>query len=119
MNLLRFGATSVELFPWGCAVHLPFGRILPAAPQDNDAYRATAKRLGYGDDTLWMNQEHDACHAALANLVGLPMSPVLSTVAGRPVHGPVEHGLEEDAAMALQRWARSIGVDLREVWGRG
>jgi hypothetical protein len=119
MTLLRFGATTVQLADWGCTTTLPDGRIIHAAPQPGEGYAETARHLGYGPNVLAMTHEHDACHAALAHLVGLPVSPVLSTVAGRPIHGPVEHGLEEDAAMALQRWARAIGVDLREVWGRG
>ncbi|WP_424139884.1 hypothetical protein [Roseomonas chloroacetimidivorans] len=117
--ILRFGATTVQIFEWGCTTTLPCGRVIHAAPQPGADYAETARRLGYGPDVLGMCHDHDAAHAALAHLLGLPVSPVLSTVAGISVHGPVEHGLEEDAVMAIQRFARTVGVDLRKAWSRG
>jgi hypothetical protein len=113
---LRFGRTTVELHFWGTVVRLPSGASVPGMPQDTEEYRARARAMGYGDDTLAMSRDHEAAHAALAHLIGLPCSPVLSTVAGVPVGDIVRHQLEEDAVLALQRWARAVGVDLVEAW---
>lgn len=115
-TLLRFGGTSVSLEGWGSVTTLPDGRTIQAAPQAGEDYAATARRLGYGADVLAMCHEHDALHAALAALLGLPVSPVLSTVAGVPIGDAVQHGLEEDAVLAVTRWARSLGVEFIPLW---
>jgi len=115
-RLLNFGGTIVELHDWGCVTTLPNGRVIHAAPQLGPDYLRTAQLHGYGADVMAMCHEHDAMHAALAAFLGLTVSPVLSTVAGAPVGDAVEHGLEEDAVLAVTRWARSIGVDLTALW---
>jgi hypothetical protein len=115
-TILRFGGTTLLLKPWGCLAALPGGVGLPSAPHDTDAYRATAQALGYGNDTLWLCHEHDAVHAALADLMALPVSPVLSTAAGHESGTPEQRDLEEQAALAFQRWARAMNVDLRKVF---
>lgn len=116
MTTHRFGGTTVDLRHWGSVTTLPDGRTIQAAPQPGEDYAATARRLGYGGDVLAMCHDHDALHAALAEFLGLPVSPVLSTVAGAPMGDAVQHGLEEDAVLAVQRLARALGVDLGEVW---
>lgn len=115
---LRFGGTTVEVWSDCTRVTLPSGGTVVGAPQDNDAYRAAALRLGYGADTAAMSREHEVGHAALCHFLGLPCSPVMSTVAGEPVGDVVTHWLEEEAVMAVQRLARAVGVDLVEVWKR-
>jgi hypothetical protein len=55
----------------------PDGRELHAAPEDNDAYRAMAARLGYGDDTTSLSYEHELLHNLLAALAREPWSPAL------------------------------------------
>lgn len=58
-----------------------------------------------------MNREHDLTHSLLARALGLPHSPTLHDVA----HGRAAsdlHAIEEEAVLALQRFARAAGVDL-------
>jgi hypothetical protein len=80
----------------------PDGTLVPAVPEDTDAYRATARSLGYGADTARMNREHDPLHSWLAEKLGLPHSPVLWAVA----HGTLaqgDFGAEEALTLAFQR----------------
>jgi hypothetical protein len=91
---------------------LPAGKV-PAVPQDNDEYRARAEALGYGDDTALMSREHEIGHALLAVWLGQPYSPTLFGVATGQ-HWPHWHD-EEAAVLALQRYARVLGVDLVRV----
>lgn len=114
---LRLGATRIRFEGDLAITTLPDGAEVVAAPQDTEAYRATARRLGYGDDTARMCREHDACHAWLAAILCLPESPTLSNVA----HGRSDSaltGLEEDAVMAIQAFACAAGVDLMAVMAR-
>lgn len=115
---LRFGATSVSIGDAWSFVILPGGGSVPAAPHDDEHYRATAQRLGYGDDTARMCREHDALHVALCHFLGLPASPTLSTVAGIPVGDAVLHGLEEDAVCAVTKFANAAGIDLGDLLRR-
>lgn len=86
-----------------------------ACAQDSDEYRARAVSLGYGDDTARMSREHELGHALLAHLLGLASSP---TMYGIALHGAAEGPYwpawrdEEACVLALQRYARSAGVDL-------
>lgn len=111
MTPLRFGRTLVEHWPDSTRTLLPSGAGVVAAPQDADAYRATAARLGYGPDTLRMMRDHEALHSALAHLLGLPESPTLRRVADGA--GDTElTGLEEQAVLAIAAFANAAGADL-------
>ena len=44
----------------------PDGSELIACPEDNDAYRKTAKDLGYGEDTWSMCKSHEILHTSIA-----------------------------------------------------
>lgn len=115
-SVLIFGGTVYEI--WGRTSRSIFadGAVLPAAEQDNDAYRATAERLGYADPSR-MCVEHKALHHWLCHMLGLPDSAALRSAArGEP--GDRVSGLEEVAVMALQEFAMAAGVDLLAVMRR-
>lgn len=115
-QVLTFGETLVQVWPDCVRTILPGGAIVMAAPQDNDAYRATAGHLGYGEDTARMCAEHEAAHTAICAWLGLAESPTLRQVAhGRP--DTFISGVEEDVVLALQRFARAAGVDLLQRFG--
>ncbi len=60
-----------------------------------------------------MNRGHDLAHSLLADLLGLPASPTLKAVAGRPYTPYYEWWwVEERAVLALQAYAKVAGVDL-------
>jgi hypothetical protein len=114
---MQFGANVVEIWNDCVATHLPDGVAVVAAVQDTDQYRETAERLGYGSDTVRMMRDHELSHVALAHLLGLPESLVMSSVA----HGYGDNyltGLEEDLILALQKFATAAGIDLFEVFER-
>jgi hypothetical protein len=114
---LTLGGTTIEFKADYAITTLPGGHRIVAAPQDDAAYRATALRLGYGGDTLRMMREHEAAHSALCHWLGLPESPTLRVVAGD--EGPTDlSNLEEDAVLALQRFANAAGVRLLDVFAR-
>jgi hypothetical protein len=114
-RIVVLGWTVVEL--WGhdfTRTILPDGVEVPAAPQDNADYRSRAHALGYGQDSAAMSREHELGHVLLSYILGLPESPALRSAANNA--GPSDlTGMEEDAVMALQRFARAAGVDLVEV----
>lgn len=108
---LTFGDALVQV--WPDCVRTVFADCVEVvgAPQDNDAYRATAERLGYGADTLRLCRTHEVVHSWLASLLGLPESPALRGAANGS--GPsLLTGAEEDAVMAVERLANLAGVDL-------
>jgi hypothetical protein len=88
-----------------------------ACAQDTDEYRARAISLGYRSDTGAMSREHEAAHHLLARLLGLATSPTMYGLALQAAaEGPYWPAwrVEEAAVLALQRYARSAGVDLVE-----
>lgn len=66
------------------ATHYPDGTIAFGVPQDTDDYRATAKNLGYGDDTWLMTVEHELMHTALAEIRGEDHSGSIWAQAHKP-----------------------------------
>jgi hypothetical protein len=98
-----------------CSTRYPGLPPVDAAPHDTDEYRARAVSLGYRADISAMSREHEAAHHLLARLLGLPYSPTLYGVALQAdCQGPFwpAWGHEEACVLALQRYARSAGVDL-------
>lgn len=108
------GVFEVHSHPF-CSTRYPGLPPVDACPHDTDEYRARAISLGYRSDTAAMSREHEAAHHLLASLLGLPNSP---TMYGIALHAAAEGpfwpawGHEEAAVLALQRYARSAGVDL-------
>lgn len=103
----------VQIWPDCVRTILPDGREVVAAPQDNDAYRATAERLGYGADVRRMSVEHEVLHNWACALLGLPESPTLGRVA-RGEGDTVLTGLEEEMVLAIARFANAAGVNLSD-----
>lgn len=106
----------------GCVVRLisplymetvfPDGAKAPAFfVRDADAY-ATARAFGYGDDVLRMHREHDIVHTFLAEVHGLPHSPVLRRVAGGSDVPPDARASEEGLVLSFQRYLNTGQADL-------
>jgi hypothetical protein len=111
--MLLCNGTRVEILDSGTRITLPCGAVVPGAPHDTAEYRAAAQRLGYGTDTLAMCRAHDPWHALLCAWLGLPTSYSLKQAAGQGC--PEEDALaaaEEDAVLALQRFARMADCPL-------
>lgn len=113
-RILTFGRTVVQVWPDSVVTILPGGEQVFAAAQDNDAYRETAQRLGYGSDTVRMSRDHEVLHSAVAAWLGLWESPTLGRVA-RGEGDTALTGLEEDVVLAIQRFCNAAGVDLMGV----
>lgn len=109
---IRFGATIAEIYPDSTRILFPDGAEISGAPQDTNAYRATARQHGYGDDTLALCQEHEVLHIALTHWLGTESATM------RALRGEADmqalSDLEEAAVLAVQRFARAAGVDLIE-----
>lgn len=101
---------KVTVHEHGSTVVLPCGAVINAVPQDTDEYRATARSLGYGDDTLAMAQDHDRLHVALCEWLGIE-SASLAVAAGASADSTLA-GYEEDAVLAVQRLMRHAGVNV-------
>jgi hypothetical protein len=107
---LRNG-TVISILPNSALVRLPGGAIVRSRPQKTGAYRATAFRLGYGDDTLALCHQHDPLHAILCSWLGLPDSFALRCAAGLDNENELS-AAEEAAVLAVQRFMRVAGVGL-------
>lgn len=102
-----------------------FGQLMrsgmdPIAADFSTTQRATAERLGYGNDVDAMNMVHDALHGALCHFLSIP-SYALKQARGEALT-EVEQALadiEEEAVMATQRLqqmhrnAANVGDDAR------
>jgi hypothetical protein len=109
---------QIEILPGGSRITLPSGDVVLGEPQDTDAYRATARQLGYGDDTLAMCRDHDPLHALLAAWLGLEVSYSLLDGAGLLDPADAEKAAAEEAAvLAVQRFMRLAGATLPQVRG--
>lgn len=89
-------------------VVLSCGHVLVGRPHGTAEYRATARRLGYGDDIVAMCADHDPLHQALAGWLGIGDSHSLRQALGLPCD-PNLALLEEDAVMAVQHYMRRAG----------
>ncbi|MBB4001582.1 hypothetical protein [Aurantimonas endophytica] len=122
MLTLHLAGSSIEMDASGLTTTLyGDGSFVKAWPGDSAEDRARAVSLGYArndtsltrDSLVQMSREHEAGHAILASVMGLPHSPTLKGVAdGR--YWP-HWQAEEAAVLAVQRYARMAGVDLVEV----
>lgn len=97
-------------------VTLSDGREVIGSPQGSAEQAETAARLGY-HSPAGMVDDHDPLHAWLAAALGLPDSPALKAAAGDKVD-PVLAGLEEAAVLAVQAYARAVGVGARAIIAR-
>lgn len=109
---LPFGDTIVHVYPNSTCIIFSDGSTVPGAPEDTDAYRATALKHGYGDDTLRLCQEHEVMHIALCHWLGID-SPTMTLLRnGDDENLHQLNGLEEAAVLAIQHFARVAGVDI-------
>jgi hypothetical protein len=85
--------------------------VIIGEPHDTDEYRNMAYRLGYGDDTLGMCQDHDPLHIALCKWLGLQTSFSMLSAVGR-LSEDQEHlaRFEEEAVLAVQKLIRHAGL---------
>jgi hypothetical protein len=110
---LTLGETTVDLYRKGVDTVFRDGTDVWAQPRDDDEYRATAERLGYGSDTLRMCQDHELAHTVLAVLAGQPYSPTLWGVA-HGHHWPYYHD-EEAAVLAFQAYCLRLGAQIQNI----
>lgn len=110
---LRFGDAVVAIHDWGTIIAWSDGTSVHGAPEDTAEYRRTALEHGYGDDTLALCREHELLHVALCHWLGVP-SPVMDALRKGPdvMAGAEIRLLEESAVLAVQKFARAMGVDL-------
>jgi hypothetical protein len=83
MITFKFGVATFNVYPElrRCETVFADGTSVAAEPEDNDAYRACAKELGYGDDTWGLCVSHELFHCLLALAEGRVVSPALWAVA--------------------------------------
>ena len=93
-----------------CHTEFADGARAVARPEDTPEYLATARRLGYGDDTAQLCVEHELTHSLLAYLAHLadptlpPHSPALWDVAHGYAGGEGRHAEEEARVLAFQAY---------------
>lgn len=109
--------TRIEIFDGCTRITMVGGGTVTAAPEDTPDYRDTAERHGYGDDTLALCKDHELMHLALADWLGT-VSPTMEFLTNGTHADMYIRGLEEDAILGCQRYARAIGVDLVELFQR-
>lgn len=107
MQRRTFGNTRITTYPEGyCRIELPDNSTFSAVPHETEEYFNRALALGYGiyaNPSRQMNAEHDAMHALLASVFGLPVSPALQAAAdGEPINELT--GAEEALVLAAQRF---------------
>lgn len=84
------------------------GAILVSEHSEQPGQKVTAEKLGMSVEK--MNQTHDLTHSLLANWLGLPNSPTLKAVAKGNIF--LHNAAEEEAVLAIQKFANLMGVDL-------
>jgi hypothetical protein len=110
VEVIRFRGCLVRVFNHARYVEtvFPDATKVPAVPHETEEYRATATRLGYGDDVWRLCREHEMAHTELSELLGEPHSRTLWAVAHgqkNAIEGsPGEMAAEEDLVLAYQLW---------------
>lgn len=113
-----FAECRVFHYPLPCYTETVFadGTLVKAAPQDNEAYRATAERLGYGADTCRMSRDHELLHSWLSIRQGKQYSPTLWALAhDEPADLPA-HLQEETLVCAFAAYLNGVGVAWHPQW---
>lgn len=93
--------------PIGSRIILSCGTVIEGRPHDTEEYRATARNLGYGDDTLSMCREHDPLHAGLCAWLGFGDSFALRCAAGLRDEDEIS-AAEEAAVLAVQKFRQLV-----------
>lgn len=107
----------VEFYTDACFSFYPNGACVPAAPEDSDKYRATAESVGYGGDTARLCLEHELIHHALSDWLGI-RSPTLERVSQGQTDPTWINQCEEEAVLAVQRFANAAGISLWDTVGQ-
>lgn len=108
---LRIGGTVVVIEPGLVTTTLPSGRVVLSEPHDTPEYEQAALALG-NETADAMNAAHDLMHVAISEMLGLPCSPTLERVAAGLMDATPVTDAEEQAVVALARFANVMGVDL-------
>jgi hypothetical protein len=107
---ILLGGVTVAIHDGWTLTRFADGAELHALHAVQPGQSKTAKALGYPSAAA-LNREHDLAHSMLARLLGLPHSPTLrDAAAGKPATDL--HAAEEEAVLAIQRFARALGIDL-------
>lgn len=118
MTSYRLADCRIEVERNLVATTLPDGSVIEGAPHDTDAYRATARAQGYGDDVARMNRCHELGHSLVAHVLGLSTSPIFRRLAAGLTYETELTRAEEDAVLTLERFANALGVDLELIAGQ-
>lgn len=98
---LRNG-TELRIYETWVETDLPDGRTIYAVPREDQI--EIASELGYEGDVVALTLDHDPLHSLLCDWLGLPYSYALAEP------GTELAGLEEEAVLAVQKFARKAGV---------
>lgn len=112
MRSFRLGSTTVEIHDGWSVTRFADGEELHALHGEQPGQAEVAKWLGMSVER--MNVTHDIAHSLLCHLLGLPHSGSLRAAATRSKPRDVDW-IEEEAVLALQKFAHAAGVDLLEV----
>lgn len=115
MIIKQFGNTVFIIGDGWSKTVFADGQEVEAVAHDTNSYRETALHLGYGNDVARMSADHELVHSWLCHALGMQYSPALRSVVGDAAD--YRHGLEEDAVLAVQRFAIAYGISLRSVLG--
>jgi hypothetical protein len=114
--VIHLGSVVVSVRDGLTTTRFADGRVCHAHHTEQPGQADKALELGYPSAEA-MNREHDLTHSLLAWWLGLACSPTLYGMATGIV---ARRWREEEAAvLAVQRYARAMGVDLVEVAERG
>lgn len=111
-TVLHTNGTVQRIYPTWVETDIPGLQTLHACPMVEQG--ATAERLGYGGDIDAMTRDHDFLHCLLADSLGLDASFSLTLAAGGAAD-PALAEAEEDAVLALQRFAKLAGVKVEDL----
>lgn len=109
----KISGAIVKLYENGYLESWYGDKVVKSFPQDNDSYRERAKELNYGDDTLAMSIDHELVHHLLSHWLELEKSPTLDGVS--KVDYFKNWHVEESAVLAIQKYARLMSVDIKEL----
>lgn len=109
----RVGGSLIRMWTYEHVDTVISGQSVPAGHDGSQAQKDLAKELGYGDDVSLMCIEHEIAHTLLAHWLMRKPSPVLAAVSLGGDHQLADY--EEAACLALQGWARRMGVSLVDV----
>ena len=113
-NTFRLGDCITVVDEFIVNTYLPNGIVIGIAC-DTEDYRATAKRLGYGDDIDRLNRDHELAHTLCAQFLGLPACPVFVRLADNVDVATEMTGAMEDFILAFQRVSLILGLDVQEI----